>query len=279
MTSVASVWRNSAQLTGAWRQQELHEREADAEGERRDRADGQRHERALGVARLAQAPGAVADGEQHERVTRASAARRVDEQADSEAEAAAGQRAAQQADRHHQERRQVGVRAGDRKLRDRRRLHDDATDASATGGRGAGGRRRHAPCPSGRVRTARSRGRACSRTGEVHLFGVGALVSMREMTPIGSPRGYSDGKRSVSETVPRVSTRSPSRAWLPAARTSAAGRSGLPRRPARRCAKTLSAAAPRRHARRAVSVNSVTCAAPLRTAVTPPISASSLITG
>ena len=193
-TSVASSWRMSAQRDRRVdAEQELHEREADAEGERRGGADGERHERPLGVARLAQAPGAVADAEQHERGDAERLQRDdVGEQADAEAEDAARQRAAQQADGHDEQRREVGVGAGDRQLRDRRRLHDDAEHAERGEAQraAAASATRHASGPRGRVRICTKSRLRTSAYGRRWISCVSVPSwSIRVTWPIGRPTG------------------------------------------------------------------------------------------
>ena len=53
-------------------------------------------------------------------------------------------------------------------------------------------------------------------------------LSMRVISPIGSPPGYSDGSRSVSETVPRVTTRSPGLSFAPGGKLLSSRSLGLP---------------------------------------------------
>ena len=110
------------------------------------------------------------------------------------------------------------------------------------------------------------------------------LLSMRVMTPIGSPAGYSDGSRSVSETVPRVTTRSPGLSFAPGgdvAQQQVVGVARADRLDDAEDRRVLPARAetPAVVSLALVSVRSVTCAAPLKTAVTRPMSASSLRTG
>src|ERR1044072_9851383 len=106
---------------------------------------------------------------------------------------------------------------------------------------------------------------------------------MRVTTPIGSPLGYSEGRRSVSDTVPRVTTRSPTLSRAPG-RTFVTSRSfGFPAPTGSTTPKTpvlpARAETPAVVSLALVSVNSVTCAAPLKTAVTRPTAASSFMTG
>src|SRR4051794_13128756 len=123
-------------------EQELHDPVAALGHQRGGRPDGERHERALRVARLAQAPGQVADQQQHQRrQPERLDEREVEEQPRAEADDGAGHRAAEQPGGHDDERREVRDAAEDRDLRDGDDLEQRA--AECEGGQPRGERGRH----------------------------------------------------------------------------------------------------------------------------------------
>jgi hypothetical protein len=171
----------------------VDEREAEGEDQRRGGAGRERHERPLGVACLAQAPGGVADCEQHQRGDAERLQRDVvGEEADAEAEAATRQRPAQQADGHHEQRREIGIRAGNRHLRDRSRLDDHTADTEADEAREQLRAQtwHYPPGPWGRVRIWTKSRLRTSAYGLTWISWVSVpSLSIRVTFPIGKPCG------------------------------------------------------------------------------------------
>jgi hypothetical protein len=117
-------------------EQELHERVAHRRAGGGGGAHQDRRQDALGIAQLAQAAGAVAGPQQHERGEPDGLhEREVEEQPGGEAEDGTRHGPAQQADRGDHQRRQVGVGPEQLDLRDGGDLQDDRGDAE---GRQAG---------------------------------------------------------------------------------------------------------------------------------------------
>ena len=207
-TTVARIWRSQQEADRRVdAEQELHEREADERDRRRGGADRERHERALRVAQLAQAAGAVADG-------RAAPARRperlqqrdVDEQADAEAEAPR-RRASRTAGRP------TATTSGERSALTPKsgtcEIAGDLDDARADAGRQArqaqpraaavGASRGRSPL-GGLVRTWTKSSRRRSANGaQVDSWLSVPSSSIRVTTPIGMPGGNSDSSRSTCE--------------------------------------------------------------------------------
>ena len=119
-TIVISISRSSSSETGGCdAEQELQQREADRGDRGRGGADRDGREPVRGVAQLADAAGAVADGGEHQRADAERLEQRdVDEQAEAEAEDGARDRAGDEAGGGHEQRREVGRDAEDGHLGD-----------------------------------------------------------------------------------------------------------------------------------------------------------------
>src|SRR3954469_3793673 len=263
-------------------EQELQQREAER-GDRGGRgAHRDRRQAVRWVAQLADAPGAVAHGGEHQRGHAERLEQRdVHEQAQAEAEDGARDGAGEEAGRGHHQRREVGRHAEDRDLRDGAELDDPAeqADQREAGHGGRGDRHLMAACRLawGLVSTWTRSRRRTSAAGVMWMrrSSSPSPVSIRLTVPIGMPGGNGDCRR--ASTVPAVTIRSLVWTLLTSSTRSKMRSPGAPRAgvtlPGSRDWLVMPAAA------KSLSVISVATASPEVTASTRPTRPSGLITG